>query len=180
MTRHPVATRVMAAALFVALALLVLLVKLVPLDLGGQTRLAAPDLLLCLVLAWAIRRPDLLPLPLIAAVMLLADLVLLRPPGLWAGLVVLATEWLRRRQRPLRAQAFALEWAMVGAVMVVLAVAQWGVLAVMVVQQPTLGQQLLQVPVTLAAYPLVVVALHLGAGIRKRPAIVGFGRGAQT
>ena len=45
-------------ALFAALAALVVLVKLLPLDqaAGG---LPAPDLLLCLVLAWTVRRPDL-------------------------------------------------------------------------------------------------------------------------
>ena len=43
------------------------------------------------------RRPDFLPVLLIGAVVLLEDLILLRPPGLWTALVILATEFVRAR-----------------------------------------------------------------------------------
>jgi rod shape-determining protein MreD len=169
-------TRAGHALLFAALAALVMLVKLLPLETGAEG-LPAPDLLLCLVLAWVVRRPDLLPVLLVAALFFLADMMLMRPPGLWAGLVVLASEWLRRRQRPLRAMPFVVECALVGGVITAMIVAHWAVLSVLFVQQPTLGQQLLGMPVTLAAYPLVVGVLHYGLGICKRPAIEGFGAG---
>lgn len=169
-------TRLGHAVLFTGLLMLVLLVKLLPLNTGTDG-FPAPDLLLCLVLAWVVRRPDLLPVLLVAALFLLADMMLMRPPGLWAGLVILATEWLRRRQRPLRAMPLVVECLMIGGVMTAMILAHWGVLALLFVQQPTLGQQLLSVPVTLAAYPFVVALLHYGLGIRKRPAIEGFGAG---
>ncbi|PWR02272.1 rod shape-determining protein MreD [Meridianimarinicoccus roseus] len=176
MTDLRLSTRLAHWALFAGLAALVVLIKLLPLEqaAGG---IPTPDLLLCLVLAWVVRRPDLLPVLLIAALFFLADMMLMRPPGLWAGLVVLATEWLRRRQRPLRAMPFPVECAMVGGVMTGLVLAHWGAQSLFFVQQPTLGQQLLRVPVTLAAYPPVVGLLHYGLGVRKRPAIEGFGAG---
>lgn len=170
-------TRLGHAFVFAGLAALVVLIKLLPLNTGPRM-FPAPDLLVCLVLAWAVRRPDLLPLLLVAGLLLVADMMLMRPPGLWAGLVVLATEWLRRRQRPLRAMPFAVECAMIGGVITTLVVVHWAVLAVLFVQQPTLGQQLLQVPITMVAYPPVVAVLHFGLGVRKRPAIEGFGAGA--
>ncbi|TDL89118.1 rod shape-determining protein MreD [Meridianimarinicoccus aquatilis] len=177
MTELRLSTRLGHALLFSGLAALVVLIKLLPLNTGPRMW-PAPDLLLCLVLAWVVRRPDLLPLLLVAALLFVADMMLMRPPGLWSGLVVLATEWLRRRQRPLRAMPFAVECAMIGGIIATLIVVHWAVLAVLFVQQPTLGQQLLQVPLTILAYLPVVALLHFGLGVRKQPAIEGFGAGA--
>ena len=62
-------------ALFLGLTLLLLFMRLLPLNhsAGG---LPGPDLLICLILAWIVRRPDFLPMPLIAGVILLATLIL--------------------------------------------------------------------------------------------------------
>jgi len=38
----------------------------------------------------------------------------------------------------------------------------------------------LLVPVTLAAYPLVALVCRQGLGLRRRPAVEGFGRGARA
>ena len=59
----------------------------------------APDLMLALTLAWVVRRPDLLPAPLIAAYFFVEDILMMRPPGLWALIVLGATEFLRRATR---------------------------------------------------------------------------------
>jgi len=177
MTAPRLSSVVAAAAGFAALAAAMVLVKLLPLGLaaGGWP---APDLLLCLLVAWMIRRPDLLPMPLVAGVFLAADLMLMRPPGLWAALAVLAGEWLRARQRGLRAAPFVAEPGLLAALMVAMVLAHWAVLAVLFVDQPRLGLQLLQVPVTVAAYPAVAALLQFGLGLRRRPVIDGFGRRA--
>lgn len=162
---------------FVALSVLLVVVKLLPLGIGAEGW-PAPDLLMCLLVAWMIRRPDLLPMPLVAAVFLWADLMLMRPPGLWAALAVLAGEWLRRRQRGLRAAPLMAEPGLLAGLMVAMVLAHWAVLAVLFVDQPRLGWQLLQVPVTVLAYPVVAGVLHAGFGLRRRPVIEGFGRRA--
>ena len=76
--------RLGAVLTFVALSSALAVVRLLPIDMQPMP-LPGPDLMLCLVLAWTIRRPDLLPVWLVAVVMLAADLLLMRPPGLWAA-----------------------------------------------------------------------------------------------
>lgn len=168
---------VLAGLGFVALSVLMVVIKLLPLGTGAEGW-PAPDLLLCLLVAWMIRRPDLLPMPLVALVFLWADLMLMRPPGLWAAFAVLAGEWLRRRQRGLRAAPLMAEPGLLAGVMVAMVLAHWAVLAVLFVGQPRLGWQLLQVPVTVLAYPAVAALLHWGLGLRRRPVVEGFGRRA--
>ena len=162
---------------FAALAAVLVLVKLLPLGTPAEGW-PAPDLILCLLVAWMVRRPDLLPMPLVAGVFLWADLMLMRPPGLWAAFAVLAGEWLRRRQPGLRAAPLLAEPGLLAGLMVAMVLAHWAVLTVLFVDQPRLGWQLLQVPVTVLAYPLVAVGLHVGLGLRRRPAVDGFGRRA--
>lgn len=171
--------RLSSALIFVGLAGVLFFFRLLPIDTMPEG-LPGPDLLLCLVLAWTIRRPDLLPVWLIGLVMLAADLLLMRPPGLWALLVVLATEWLRRRERRLRSIGFGLELVLVAAVSSVLVAADWFILSAFLVVQLPLWTQLTEVPVTLAAYPLVALFCRQVLGLRRRPVVEGFGRGARA
>lgn len=165
-------------ALLVALCALVVFLQLVPLG-SAPGNWPGPDLMLCLVLAWAIRRPEDLPVLLVAALFLAADLLLMRPPGLWAALVVVAVEALRRRQGRVRGTAFAAEWALVAALVAALSLAYWAVLTVTLVGQPSLSARLAQAVSTLLAYPLVAAGLHFVLDVRKRPAPEGFGRRAR-
>lgn len=171
--------RLGAVLAFVLLSGLLAVLRLLPID-TLPAALPGPDLMLCLVLAWTIRRPDLLPVWLIGLVMLAADLMLMRPPGLWAALVVLATEWLRRRERRLRTIGFGVEMVLAGAIMTLIVAANWAVLALLMVPQVPLSRQLLLVPVTLAAYPVVALVCRRILGLRRRPAVEGFGRGARA
>ncbi len=126
------------------------------------SRWAAPDLLSCLTYAWVLRRPDYVPALLIGAVMLLADMLFERPPGLQAALVVMGAEFLRQRQRFLRKLPFWFEWALVAGVMVAVMIAGRLALAIVMVERPSLGLTLLQLLATLLAYPLVVfVSRHV-------------------
>ena len=64
---------------FPALALVMIFFHLLPLDTLPR-RIAPPDLLLAMAIAWCFRRPDFLPAWLLAATFLLEDLALQRPP----------------------------------------------------------------------------------------------------
>ena len=81
---------------FVFLGLALIVLRLLPLQTIPQTW-AGPDVMLCLVLAWSVRRPDYVPTVLIAAVILLEDFLLQRPPGLHAALIVGASFWLKTK-----------------------------------------------------------------------------------
>lgn len=153
-------------SLFVALAALWLFVRILPLSTLPAS-LPGPDLLLCLTFAWVLRRPAYMPALLVAAVFLIEDLVLMRPPGLWALLVVLGTEFLRQRQALLREVTFPTEWALVAGVALSMLVIERVVLFMLMVPQPGLGPALLQMIFTLLAYPLVVGISHVILKVRK-------------
>ena len=159
------ANRLGYAALFVALMGLSLFMRLLPLNTTPQA-LPGPDLMLCLTLAWVLRRPDLLPALLIAAVFLLEDILLMRPPGLWAVIVLAGTEFLRARQPQMRDQSFLAEWTVVALVITAMFLLERAVLTVTLVPMPDLGPALIKMLGTLLIYPVVVAVLHLALGTR--------------
>lgn len=152
--------------IFLALAFLIIIMQLVPLDMR-PSRWAPPDLLLAFTLAWVARRPDCLPVVVIAALFLITDLLFQRPPGLWAGLVVILTETLRRRSRELRNMPLLLEWGTIAFGIVAITLANRVVLAVVMTPQAPLGLTLSQMVLTIAIYPVVVFASHYVLGIRR-------------
>ncbi|AWB49416.1 rod shape-determining protein MreD [Gemmobacter aquarius] len=152
--------------LFVTLAALLLFIKLLPLgSLAGSW--PGPDLLLCLILAWVVRRPDYLPVLLICAVVLIEDFLLMRPPGLWAGVVILGTEFLRVRVGLTRELSFAAEWALVAAVLVAMLLAYRLVFVIAFLPQPAFGFALLQTLWSILCYPFVVAASRFAFDLRK-------------
>lgn len=127
----------------------------------------APDLLLCLTLAWVIRRPDLLPAPIIAGYFLIEDLLLLRPPGLWALIVLIVTEFLRARNSALRNFGFGVEYALIAGLMLAMFLAYRAILAIVMVAQLPLDLSVAQFLGSVVLYPVVVAALHLVLKLRK-------------
>lgn len=152
--------------LFLGLVALWLFLRLLPLS-TMPARLPGPDLMLCLCFAWVLRRPSYMPAPLVAVVFFVEDLLLMRPPGLWALLMLLGTEFLRGRQALLREFTFPAEWALVAGVGFAILVIERVVLVLTMVPQPALGQALLQMIFTMLAYPLVVLVSHYILNVRK-------------
>ncbi|MBA4352838.1 MAG: rod shape-determining protein MreD [Rhodobacter sp.] len=153
-------------AAFLGLALALIFLKLLPLgSVAGDW--PGPDLLLCLIFAWVMRRPDYLPVLLIGAVVLLEDLILLRPPGLWTALVILATEFVRARIALTRELQFITEWLLVAGLMVALLIAYRLAFTIVFLPQPAFGFALLQTLWSILCYPLVVVASRLAFDLRK-------------
>ena len=153
-------------ALYLALALVVILVDLMPLGFIPRAW-AGPDLLLAFTFAWALRRPEFVPALSVGAVMLLADLLYLRPPGLWAALVLLGTQTLKTRARTLRDEPFMMEWLAVATLVVAIGLGNRLVLAVLMVPQAPLGLTTIHVVMTLICYPVVVMISQLVFGVRK-------------
>ncbi|MWD29040.1 rod shape-determining protein MreD [Aquicoccus sp. SCR17] len=151
---------------YLALALLIMFFQLLPLETMPR-RWAAPDLLMALTLAWTVRRPAYVPMLSIAFVMLLSDLLFQRPPGLHAGLTVLACEWLRHRSRALRDSGFAAEWLNVALALAAIVSAGCAILAVTLTYSLPLGLIAMQMVLTIAIYPLVVLVSHLAFGLRR-------------
>lgn len=150
---------------FLGLSLLIMFFHLLPLD-SVPRRWAPPDLLIVFLFAWALRRPDYVPILSIAAVMLMADLMFQRPPGLLALLVLMGTEYLRLRFAGLKDASFAGEWIAVCIVLVAIMVANRLVLSLLAVQQAPLGLTLIQMLMTITVYPLVVLLTQSVFGVR--------------
>lgn len=152
--------------IYVGFALALLFVRMLPLG-SDAGQLPGPDLLLCVTLSWVLRRPDYLPVGLIAMVVLLEDLVLMRPPGLWAALVVLATEFLRSRAALTRELIFPVEWALVAALMLGAMFLHRLVMMIAILPQPSFGFALIQIVGSILCYPLVVGVSRFALGVRK-------------
>lgn len=179
MAERSLSGRLWFAALFLGIGALIWLFRLLPLEgLGdpslppGETGLTlarwpAPDIMLALTLAWVVRRPDLLPAPVIVAYFFIEDILMMRPPGLWALIVLGATEFLRRRNPTLRGLVFWLEFALVSAMMLGMFLLNRMVLGIVMVPQAPLGLSLAQFVGTVGVYPVMVACMHFGLGLRK-------------
>lgn len=151
---------------FALIVCLVLFFHLLPLETTPQ-RWVGPDLILAFAFAWSVRRPEYVPAPALAGLFLLADLLLFRPPGLWAMLALLASENLKSRARGLRDGTFANEWLTACILMVFVALAYRVLLMVTLVDLPPYGLSVFELVATMLSYPLVVAVTHGLLGVRK-------------
>lgn len=166
MIERPGRQAVTGSLLFGLCMAVLLFLRLLPLS-AGFTDWPGADLALCLVLAWVLRRPDRLPaLPIVLA-FLLEDVLLYRPPGLWAVIVLLGSEAARLREARWRDQPFMVEWLrvaiLIGAMMLGYRIVQ----LLFLLPVPALGQVILQYLATVIAYPLVVLGARWLLGLRR-------------
>ena len=151
---------------FVALALVILFFHLLPLETTPRPW-AGPDLLLGFACAWGLRRPEYVPALFLALVFLLADLLLQRPPGLWAVLALIGVENLKSRGRQLRDASFAAEWLTVVVILTIVIFATRILLSLALVPPPAMTLNLTELALTMLAYPLIVAVTHGIMGVRK-------------
>ena len=118
--------------------------------------LPGPDILLCIIFAWTMRRPDYLPALLIGAVVLLEDMILMRPPGLWTALVIIASEFVRARVALTRELNFGVEWLLVAGLMLGLLLCYRMAFAIALLPQAGFGFAMVQVIWSIVCYPVVV------------------------
>ena len=137
------------------------------LDQGTQRILIGPDLLIAFAFAWSLRRPEYVPAVLLACIFLLSDLLLQRPPGLWALLALLACENLKGRGRSLRDATFGAEWIAVALLLTGILLANRIILSILLVAPPQLRLSLLELGVTVLIYPIVVLVTSTLMGVRR-------------
>ncbi len=157
-------------ALYAAICSAVIMFHLLPLGQIGWITFS-PDIILCLTLAWVVRRPEYAPILLIAAVALLADLLLMRVPGLWTALVVLLADRVGRQRHRMRSTGFGVEWFRVSVGIAMLFILEHLALNLLFVDRPPLPASVLQLSATLIVYP-VVVAVSAGVFRVRKPALI--------
>lgn len=166
MIEAPTRRRWTGRAIYVALILAVLFIRLLPLH-PGRVSWPGPDLLLCLTYAWVLRRPDQVPVLLIAAVFLLADILTLQPVGLAAAITVMGTEAARVREARWREAPFMVEWLRVSLLIAATMLGYRFAMALFLLPVSALGQITLQWLATVAAYPVVVFLGQTLLGLRR-------------
>ncbi len=158
--------RLMFQALFFGVCMLVIFVKMLPL---GTTPAAipAPDLIFAITACFVIRRPRYAPALLIVVVHLLADILFLRPMGLWPALTLLAYEYLRHKKPAGADMQLSVELILVPVVFGAALGFNALVYFALGMPHPTLGQTLLHILMTATAYPFVIAASEFILGVRR-------------
>ncbi|GIT90779.1 hypothetical protein JANAI62_12340 [Jannaschia pagri] len=151
--------------LFVVISFVLLFFALLPFS-TGEGRLPAPDLMMCLVFAWILRRPDYVPLWLLVPLLLLDDALLMRPLGVWTLVVMLASEYLRRRVDHTQAQTFWSEMVLVSGLIAGTFLANHVVLLLLLAETAPILGQVLHATATIVFYPLTVLFSQL-VGVRR-------------
>lgn len=163
--------------IYVALWIMLVFLHLLPIDVARPSPLSepsvlariwtGPDLHLAITFAWVLRRPEYVPPVLVAGTFLMSDLLLQRPPGLWAALALVGSEALRSRAPGLRDLTFPMEWLNVATTMIMMFLGYRIILGVMMVEAGPLAPTLMQALVTIAIYPVIVALSQLLFGVRK-------------
>jgi len=153
-------------ALYLLLGLLAIAYPILPLQFT-PARWPAPELLFALTMAWVVRQPESAPFLLIAGLALLADAVLMRPMGLWAVLLLMASETLRFSYRSIQERGLVMEFSMVAALLLVMVIVQNILLWASFSQSLEVGRMLQFALLTLLCYPVMVAFLHYIARVRK-------------
>lgn len=166
MVDAPITRIWLGVASYLGIGFAVLMFRMLPLG-TEPTVIPFPDLLISITLAWVARRADLVPFWAIAVLFFASDLLLMRPPGLYTAVVLIATDVLRRQTDGLRNLPFVLEWMVIAATLVAITVGYRAVLFVTFTPMAPLGLTLLQLLITAVFYPLIAGILQIVLGLRK-------------
>jgi rod shape-determining protein MreD len=152
--------------LFLLLSMFIIFARVLP--LGADTSgMPPPDTIVLLGFAWVLRRPDFVPVALFAAILLVSDLLFLRPPGLATAMAVIGLEGLRARSDLMRERGFIIEWATVASVLALMLLGERILLVLLVVPQDNLGLAVVSLAVDILFYPLIAALSVWGFRVRR-------------
>ncbi len=141
--------------LFFALCACIIFISMLPLTTEPR-RVPGPDLLFCITAIWIMRRPRWAPVGLIVLVHLIADLLFLRPVGLWPAISLLGYEYLRRKSTASTEIPALIEFGMAMTLFATMVAANAVVHLLFGIPHPSFGASALHVIVTAVAYPVVM------------------------
>lgn len=153
--------RLMRIALAAFLGILAIYLEAAPLGISTGAP-PSPDLLLCVVAYWSIRRPGSMPLLLVFLLGLTRDLLTDVPVGAGVLSLVLVSEGFKVWRRHLQRSFFLAEWLALGAASLASAVFILGLVTITFAQPPYLADLLHQCLYTAMVYPLLVLVLRWG------------------
>ncbi len=169
MIQLPSRSFVLGTLVFLASVWALLFVRLLPLSAGimgwpgPDWRWRYPG--------WVLRRPDQLAAPVIVLAILVEDVLLMRPLGLWTAIVLLGPRP-HVCESPVGAISHSWLKVRVGVLIGLMMLGYRLVQVVFVLQVPALGLVILQFLATVAAYPLVVFGATWLIGLRRLAAAI--------
>lgn len=156
-------------ALLAVIGLVAIFVEAAPVDLSA-TALPSPDLLLCVIAYWALRRPRSTPILLVFALGLCRDLLTDAPLGAGTLSLVLMVELLKEYRWWISSRPFIVEWLCLAAAALGGLMLQWVLVTITLGQPPYLGQLATLALLTVLAYPLLGLVFRWIFRIGWRPA----------
>jgi len=143
-----------------------IILPMVPLGLPANST-PFPDILFLYLAVWCIRQPQTAPLLGVAFLALLSDAMLMRPLGLWALLLVAASEALRLGNKTFRETPFLLEWLYVAGLLATMSVLQNFLFMVTFSPMHGFWATVWHIGRSVALYPVVVGVLYYGFRVRR-------------
>ncbi|MEP3347364.1 MAG: hypothetical protein ABJN34_07485 [Litoreibacter sp.] len=137
---------------------------------GSYLSLPGPDLLFCFTAAFLMRRPRWAPVLLIVVVHLLADILFLRPLGLWPAVSIVGYEFLRRQTNATAEIAVPFEVALVVGTFAAAVLVNGLLHLIFAVSHPAFGATILHILTTAIAYPFVIGVTHFILRVRRAAA----------
>ena len=115
-----------------------------------------PDIPLVITFAWVMRRPDVMDPILITIAFLFADMILQRPPGLWALIALCASMFLRLRTTYFKEVIFVYEWLMIAIIIIICFTAHHFLLLLTFLPTHNLELLVKQALFTIILYPVFI------------------------
>ncbi|MEM7056933.1 MAG: rod shape-determining protein MreD [Pseudomonadota bacterium] len=151
--------RLFRIALLLTLGTVVIFAEAAPLGLG-PTAPPSPDLLMCVLIYWSIRRPGSTPLLAVFALGLMRDFLTDVPLGAGTLSLVIVTELFKSQRRHLQRMNFMVEWMTVTVAVLASTAFVWLLVVLTLAQPPYVIVLLHQCLYTAMVYPLIVMILR--------------------
>ena len=160
--------------IFTTLSVFVILTNLMPLQTTPQAW-PWPNILLLIIFCWSLREPNFVPVPLVAVILLLQDLLLHRPPGLLSGITIIVLIWIKIITASSDDKSFLAEWVRVSLAFAAISLIYHLLLSLSLVTTTELRISLIQTIFNICMYPFIVlVSQHIFRV--KRPYFTRSGR----
>lgn len=140
---------------YLLIMMLVVLFQTLPVQ-ASPYRFSTPDIPLVITFAWIMRRPDVMDPIIITIAFLFADIILQRPPGLWALIALCASMFLRLRALYFKEIIFFYEWLIIAIVVIFSFTAYHLILIFTFLPTHNLKLFAMQAFLTLMVYPIFI------------------------
>ncbi len=153
-------------------ACLIIFYQLIPFSLIPGA-LPSPDIMFCVICAFIIRRPEIVPFWLIGIIYFTFDVFESRPFGVWTASILIMTEVLRANRNAFRENLFPFEWIAISTIFILALAVNQIFLVMSIVPTPPFYNLLWQFIFTVLSYPIVLFIITYVLRVRK-PALGEF------